>query len=60
MTYSQEEAVNLDVHQLFVCFALALHQMGTLYAVFAKESQCVVLEKYLDVLCRHHALLHDF
>ena len=59
MANSQEESVNLDVYQLFVRFALTLHQMSTFYAVLSKQSEGVMLKEDFDVLCLADTLLHD-
>ena len=58
MTNSQEEAVDGNIDQFLVGFALTLHQMSTLHTILAEEPQRVVFKEHLNVLTFHHALLH--
>ena len=43
---------------MLVGFALALHQMNTLYPILTIKTGGVMLEENLDVLRIHHSFLH--
>ena len=58
MADSEEEAVDSDVVAFLVGLALALHEVSTLHAVLAEESESVVLVENLDLLVLLHALAH--
>ena len=58
MANGKEEAVDGDIHKLLVRFTFAFDQMGAFHAILAIETEDVVLEEDLDVLCGLHTLLH--
>ena len=59
MADGEEETVDGNVYQFFIGFTLTLDQMGTFHTILAKQSECVVLEQYFDVLCLTDTLLHN-
>ena len=44
MTDSQKEAIDSDIYFLLIRLTQALHQMGTLNAIFSEESDGIILE----------------